>query len=310
VKYPDRLITLIAVGIATASALPLLANLWWAFDLFSHFRVQYLVLSAVILLLLASRRRWRASLAFLPFVAISTVPVYSNWPSAEPPGSASEQISIMNVNVNSANTDFDALIELIMQEPPDLVFLLEITTAWQNAIAPLAETYPYRIEMPRSGRFGIALLSRIPIIDPESADLLGTPAISARIKHAGQSLRLLGVHLQPPVNRDWSTARNQQLAEIGKLLDDRTEPVMIVGDFNITTYSPIFSAWLAANGLRSTAQAAGPTISWPTFLPLLGILIDHYAFSGDIRIHTFRRGSAFGSDHYPLTATFSLRGTQ
>jgi hypothetical protein len=43
--------------------------------------------------------------------------------------------------------------------------------------------------------------------------------------------------------------------------------VMIVGDFNITTYSSIFSRWLEDNELRSAATPTVITISWPTFLP-------------------------------------------
>jgi len=304
----DRLLVLATVGVASASVLPLFANFWWVFDLFSHFRVQYLVLLTVLFASLAGRHRWRWAAALLPFATINALPVYNSWPSGEPQESPSERLSIMNVNVNAANNNYASLLNLVEQELPDLILFVEFNAGWQRAISALAEIYPYRSEAPQQDRFGIALLSRIPFIEQESVDLLATAAISARINLAGQSVRLLGVHLRPPVSAGWAAMRNQQLVEIDELLGERTEPVIIVGDFNTTTYSPIFSEWLAENELRSAAQATGLTISWPTFLPLLGILIDHYVVSDNVLIDELRRRPAFGSDHYPLTATLSVRG--
>lgn len=121
--------------------------------------------------------------------------------------------------------------------------------------------------MPQQDRYVIALLSRLPFHDQEAVALLTTPAISARVTVAGRSLRIIDVHLRPPVSAGWAAIRNQQLVEIGRLLGDRFEPVMIVGNFNITTYSSIFSRWLEDNELRSAATPTVITISWPTFLP-------------------------------------------
>lgn len=92
------------------------------------------------------------------------------------------------------------------------------------------------------------------------------------------------------------------------MLSDHSESQVIIGDFNTTTYSPTFSEWLAKNELRSALPAGGMGISWPTFLPLLGIFIDHCLVSDDVIINEYRRGPAFGSDHYPVTTVISLRG--
>jgi len=309
-KHLDRLVFVAAVGVATATALPLLAELWWVFELFCHFRVQYLAMLAVLAALLTIRRRWKWALAILPFAAINAAPIYTWWPVEESARHSSDQLSVMNINVNAANSDFASLLSLVEQELPDLIVLVEFNAAWQSAIGTLSSLYPYRVTVPQQDRFGIAVLSRVPFHDETSIDLLTTPAVSARIPMAGRLVRILGVHLRPPVSAGWAAIRNQQLVEIGKLLDERSEPVIVVGDFNITTYSSIFAQWLKERELRSAAQATGLTISWPTFFPLLGIHIDQYIVSESVSIDDFRRGPTFGSDHYPLTATFSLRGTQ
>ena len=115
-KYFDRLVVIAAVGIAAASALPLLADFWWVFELFCHFRVQYLVLLTIIATLLASRRRWRWAAALLPFAAISALPIYSAWPAEERAADPADQVTVMNVNVNAANGNFDSLLNLVEQE--------------------------------------------------------------------------------------------------------------------------------------------------------------------------------------------------
>jgi hypothetical protein len=62
------------------------------------------------------------------------------------------------------------------------------------------------------------------------------------------------------------------------------------------------------NELRSAVQAAGFGFGWPTFLPPVGILIDHCVVRDEL-IHTnYNRGPALGSDYYPVTNPISLRG--
>ena len=306
----DRCLAIMTAGVALASTLPLFANAWWVFDLFSHFRLQYLLLLTVLFVLHALRRRWKWALAVIPFATISAHPVVDNWPVSDPQDTASPRLSIMNVNVQAGNANVAPLLERLRHDLPDLVLVVEYDATWQRALGALADLYPHRIEAPRPDRFGIALLSRLPFSERETFDLLTTNAISARINFAGQSVSLLGVHLRPPVSTGWAVTRNQQLIEIGKLIADRSEPIVIIGDFNQTTYSPAFADWLADNQLRSAALASGLTFSWPTFLPLLGILIDHCVVSDDFIVNDFSRGPTFGSDHYPVTTTVSLRGAQ
>ena len=61
------------------------------------------------------------------------------------------------------------------------------------------------------------------------------------------------------------------------------------------------------HGLSTPSRSTSTTISWPTSLSLLGILIDHYVTTDDIVIDDKSRGPAIGSDHYPQFATLSLR---
>ncbi len=306
----DRLSSVFAGAVIVTSIVALLGHSWWLFDLFSHFRIQYLALSLLAIAVFAIRGRWRGVVAMLPFFLLNAIAVEAARTTAESTTGLRATFSILNVNVNAANSAYAEVLDLIVAESPDLAVLVEIDDSWLSALAGLDETYPYRLEQPQSDNFGIGLISRLPLHDAAIRDLLGTPAVSAHIDLSGQRLRIIGTHLRPPTSARWSRARDLQLAELGRWIGAEPGPTIVVGDFNTTIYSPIFSAWLDEHGLYTPARATRSTISWPTFLPSLGILIDHYVVTDEIVIDEFIRGPAIGSDHYPLMATMSLRGSE
>jgi endonuclease/exonuclease/phosphatase (EEP) superfamily protein YafD len=83
-------------------------------------------------------------------------------------------------------------------------------------------------------------------------------------------------------------------------------PVVVVGDLNITPYSPLFQDWLARTGLTDTRRGRTLSPSWPVQLPIVGVPIDHCVVSHDVVIVRHRRLPAFGSDHYPILAELAL----
>jgi endonuclease/exonuclease/phosphatase (EEP) superfamily protein YafD len=63
---------------------------------------------------------------------------------------------------------------------------------------------------------------------------------------------------------------------------------------------------LADGRLHDAAAGRGWQATWPTFLPPLGIRIDHALVSGGIRVNSFQRGRLQGSDHRPIVVDLLL----
>ena len=81
-------------------------------------------------------------------------------PEAEP---GEKTFTVMAVNVHTANRDFDHVLSLIRAEEPHVLFLLEVDTAWREALAPLDDMYPFhRWWVSDHDNFGIAGLCRVP----------------------------------------------------------------------------------------------------------------------------------------------------
>jgi endonuclease/exonuclease/phosphatase (EEP) superfamily protein YafD len=182
------------------------------------------------------------------------------------------------------------------------VLAVEFTDAWGERLASLSAEYPYEIRHARHDAFGIALFSRYPVERASELTLETTAAIDARIAAPRGDVRIIGVHLRPPMTRAWAEERNAQLAALAAHIAGIDEPLAVLGDFNISPYSPYFSDWLAATKLRDAREGLGFEFTWPTFFPLLGIPIDYCVVSDGLSVAQYMRLPAFGSDHYPVLA--------
>jgi endonuclease/exonuclease/phosphatase (EEP) superfamily protein YafD len=113
-------------------------------------------------------------------------------------------------------------------------------------------------------------------------------------------LQLLSVHTSWPLGPANSALRDRQLALIGEFARSHTGLLVVLGDLNVSPFSPHFQALLSDSNLKSAAQGFGWQPTWPTFLPPAGIQIDHALTGAGVFVTSFRRGSPVGSDHLPI----------
>jgi endonuclease/exonuclease/phosphatase (EEP) superfamily protein YafD len=229
--------------------------------------------------------------------------------SAQPAAAATTlSINLASINLLSRNKEAQPLLSLLSAEQPDVIVLQEFTPQWAELTATLADRYPYQLLEPRQGNFGIALLSVYPLVKEETFELLAPefPAIKAILQVGSTQLGVIGVHPVAPISRKRTLLRNAQLAALAALADKAEGPLVLLGDLNTSPWSPYFQRLLADGGLRNGAEGFGLDITWPTFMPLLGIPIDYCLVSPELRVTAQRRGSRIGSDHYPLFTEVAL----
>ncbi len=279
----------------------------WRFELFCHFRVQYfwaLAMSAGVLLLL---RRWIWATAAVALAAANLaviVPLYFG-PEEVPGGGA--PVRLLSLNVHAANRNFQPTLELIRRENPDVIFLMEFTPAWADAMRVLDQEYPYSKELPSRATDGVALFSRYPIADLEVKRDPGIrlPTFIAGIDMPQGRMTLLATHPASPGSPEHFEARNIQLAEVAEWAAERSGPVVLAGDLNTTSWSPYFADLLEVSGLRDSRMGYGVEPTWPWFPLPLRIPLDHCLVSPEVRIENRRVGPPVGSDHRPLLVDFS-----
>jgi len=278
-----------------------------ALQLFTHFRLQYLVASATLLLALAAWGETRYAIALF-LVTLFNANFVLPWYFDDRPVADGREIKVILANVLASNDNPAPLLELIEAEQPDLVFLLEVSPSWADKLPALGKSFMHSVIEPRDGNFGIAMYSKLPVSSAATVDSspLGFPTIVAALEIGGQSLQVVGTHPQIPLGMQNYDARNQQLDAVARLLQKSGGPRLLVGDLNATIWDRQYGSLENRTWLRNVREGFGLLPTWPTFMPPAMIPIDHMLVSDEISVKDVRTGPAIGSDHLPLIATITL----
>lgn len=306
---------------ATVAALGLTAASWlggalWAMELLTHFRLQF-VAGGLILVMAAVVCRRPAVIAMAGFVVVAnSLPML---PYAVPRAALAHahveeaRIRILAANVRYRNQDYARALDLIEIENPDIVGLLEVNNAWIDGLAVLHETYPYHVIWPEEGAHGLALFSRIPIEELGTSPYReGTQltAISVATEFMERPVILTLAHLIAPTTPRRAAIRNRQIRTVaGTVRADQEPDTILIGDLNITPWSPHYSV-LQQAGLDNAALGRGYVATWPTVAGSFGIPIDHVLLTNGFHVQQFRAGASFGSDHLPLVADVAIGATR
>jgi endonuclease/exonuclease/phosphatase (EEP) superfamily protein YafD len=281
------------------------------FELTSHFRLQYLwcaILGGLVLLMV---RDWRGVLMALVPLAINAWEVVP-WYFGKPAGSAgvasnAPALKVLLSNVYTDNRNSAAILELIVRENPDVIALQEIDDRWVAELAVLAQTHPHHLTVPRPDNFGIGLWSRHPAqISETEPGHTEVPSLLAEFLWHGKAVTLLATHPVPPSGAQGFAQRNTQLEAIAQWARTIAGPCIVIGDLNMSLWSPYHGRFVRDSGLRNARQGFGVLPSWPTFMPFFKIPIDHCLVSPAVEVRAIRTGPNVGSDHLPLMVELGL----
>ena len=296
------LIVAAAIAATLGTLLALGARWWWVADLFSHFRCHYSVVLAVGTAFCGITRHWWLAAIFGICAAFNMALIVPLYLPAEIRAAGGRSVRVMLANVHVRNHDHERFLQLVRDESPDVIVVLEVGSAWQKALDDLAAEYPYRVSRPREDAFGIAFLSRLRADHAEVREIgpAEVPSIVAHID-CGENvaLELVGTHPLPPVSAENVALRNEQLRDIGRLAGSLQRPTVLVGDLNTTSWSPIWRDLLVASGLRDSRLGCGVQPTWPGN-SMIGIPIDHVLVSSNVVVDERKIGPHIGSDHLPV----------
>lgn len=297
---------LVLVTIATAAA-----RLSWLFDLFTHFRLQYVVAAAVFGALAVCVGAWRPAVVLLVVALFHAWTIKDLWLGGEAaaagPAGAGTPVRVASANVQVDSPSPQQVVAFARDAGPDLLMLVETQTSrWRPVLTDLAALYPH--QAPAGWRDGasVILFSRYPIVaqevvrPPEGR----RPYLKAQVEIAGRRVTVLGVHPASPspgAPQD-SHIRNRALDHITRKVWEANRSAVVMGDFNTSPWSPHFRDLIAATDLRNAADGHGWIGTWPRWLWPAQIPIDHVLVAGPIAVTDVERGASTGSDHYPVVA--------
>jgi len=152
------------------------------FDLISHFRVQYIVLLIpAFLLAIVCKKTFSVLIISFALAVHGYVVTMTLLPVSPRQNTDFEEITVLNSNLLYKNTNYQAQLDIISVNDPDLIAFQEYTHNWHAELSSNLPNYPYRITKPMNNPFGIALYSKHPV-DKGTIEVFSThsfPAISS-----------------------------------------------------------------------------------------------------------------------------------
>lgn len=305
---PSRVATLISVCLLFLVAVSMagfLSSAYWVFDLFNHFRPNYLVASLLFCCLtwfFDRRYLWLAVTAtgLNAAVLMSAYQKIDFVPDLATAHPNKDVITVVSANVHTSNDAYDKAIEVLTRDDPDIIALTEVDMRWLAALDRIEPFYPYKIVFPRSDNFGMAVFSKLPfqgVLDP-----FGPYGLPIGKLEFG-AFRMAVVHPIVPMSQAYMRDNRAYIQAVGNFAKGTEKPIVIVGDVNSTVFSSAMRP-LLTDGLQKVGSGL-LSYTWPTFLPVLGLQLDPVLARG-IPAARAQIMDGIGSDHYPVQARFAL----
>ena len=234
-------------------------------------------------------------------------------------------VRAMTYNIAAGGGDLDAVAAVIRAAAPDIVALQEVDVRWSersdfaDQAAELAAALGMDVrfgpiyELPPDRRFGLAILSRTPIVEftnhviprlstqTDAVEPVPLPGfLEAVTVIDGVRVHVFNTHLD---YRADPRVRQQQVGAMLALLPG-TEPAVLMGDLNAPPAAPelqplfarLRDAWSADDGRGRTYPAHEP-----------GKRIDYILLTGHFRAVDVRVPDVRASDHRPVIADLRFR---
>lgn len=277
-------------------------------SLLAHFRVQScagIFLIAILLFILRCRKA-----AIIPAIAAAVL-LWDILPHIHRSASQVDgpALRLVSYNVLTENNNYSGVKAYLLAQDADLIFLMEVNRRWVHELGDLGKVYPHQIILPREDNFGLAVFSRHPFIKKEILSFSDSylPAVDLEIL----TYRIIGAHPLPPRNEYFSQERDKELFALANRISRNPSPsTIMLGDFNLTPFSPVFQKVLDVSGLHNAARGQGFHPTWMAHNPLFAIAIDHVLISKDLEVTRFATGPSLGSDHKPVLVSVRKQDAQ
>ena len=248
------------------------------------------------------------------FCILPYLPFYPKQVELERADEPHENIRLLICNVYEDNRETDKLKKLIESVKPDLFLLAEVNKRWTDAMSVFEKEYKHNIIQPLENTYGLALYSKLELVEPEIKFLIedDIPSFHTKIKLAsGDKIRLYCLHPRPPVpvENHRSLERDAELLLVGKTIEKLNEPTIVAGDLNDVAWSRTTKLFQKISGLLDPRIGRGLFNSFHSHYWFLRFPLDHVFHSNHFRLEEIKRMPNVGSDHFPIYISLCLEKT-
>jgi len=223
----------------------------------------------------------------------------------------SNKFSLYTANVLQENENPGLIIADIKKQNPDVLLFTETNTRWKDDLASIADTYPYKVEIPLDNTYGMLFYSRLKLKNPQIRYMVddSIPSIHSVLElRSGKEIMFHAIHPTPPMpqHNPSSTDRDTEMMKIAFMARDSEIPVVVAGDFNDVAWSATTALFQNVAGLLNTRIGRGFYNTFDATSVIMRWSLDHVFVTEEFRVVDFNLGSDIDSDHYPLYIELNL----
>lgn len=307
------------VGVPVAGLLTVLANSFWISELLANLRLQLVIAGVAAMAIAVAMRRWK-----MLVIQLVVMVLHMSWVVSVPVRAdqldAPVDLSVTSVNVYINNREYDRIVDVLERCDADVFSVTELTPPlYKRLLVEFEDSYPHVVAEPNLGAFGVAMFSKYPLSNRE---LIGGARIGstllATVTKGHQQFRLAASHPVSPMTPARFKQRNEHLDALSEAVREEGHqsaevPVVVMGDFNMTPWSPHFRRFQTLSGLRHVESGSGIRPTWyargVTTFPM-GLALDHCLVSSNLTWVSHQIGPALGSDHLPIVVKLSLNPSE
>ncbi|PEN14265.1 endonuclease [Longibacter salinarum] len=216
-------------------------------------------------------------------------------------------LRIVSSNVMQENEGYQTWIDVVRAADPDVILALEVDAEWEKAMLSLRDDYPHVVAQPQDNYYGMMLLSRLPLVDPEIRTLVedDVPSLKTQIEmRNGQTVTFYGVHPRPPepIRDNHAEERDAEVVLLGREMKevDGSVPTVVAGDFNDVAWSHTTDLFIQLSGLLDPRKGRGIFNTFHAEYPIFRFPLDHIFHSNHFKLVNLQLLDYVGSDHFPV----------
>lgn len=286
------------VGIALAQ----FAAWTWYGELASHWTLHGVIAMLPVLVVFGRDPRWGRVLLVLMALGLAPWLMAAFSARAEAPAVVATSVRVASANVYYYNRDRERLVAAFTEIDPDVLGLVEVGDE-DRRLLKQDPRWPHQVWSSRRDLFKVALLSKQRIVTSQIHEYEGTNAIEVLLDLGEAPLRILLVHPFSPTTPELAQRRDRALVQVARQCAMSREPIVVMGDWNISPGAPLWRPLSAISGLRPAPGHQPAT--WPWFAGPCGIAIDHI-LAREAGLDDLRAFTLPGSDHRGLVVTVSV----
>ena len=171
------------------TVLTFFSSQFWIADLLANLRVQLVLVGLPVLLVGMFLRQWRLAMIACVVLALHLSWFATAFPSVIKRESVGHLATVTSVNVLSGNVQHDRVIADLIEANPDVIAVLELTSALDQKLRQDLPEYQHAITSSKNeGNFGVGVYSKYPLANTEffeSVEAIESIAVTIVVNQVG-----------------------------------------------------------------------------------------------------------------------------